>query len=58
MSDKIETWIAVVGFLILAVILGTEGLAVIGTYPDTAGREYQGSSSTKLVVWTVNNRQF
>ena len=51
MSDKIETWVAVVGFLLLAVILGAEGLAVMGTYPDSVSREYQGSS-TKLIVWT------
>jgi hypothetical protein len=58
MPDKIETWVAIVGFLILTVILGTEGLAVMGTYPDSASRDYRGSSPTKLAVWITNNRHF
>ncbi len=58
MQEKHENWIAIIGFLTLAIVLGTEGLAVVGTEGDGVSRGERASSTALMSVSFNRSRQF
>jgi len=58
MQEKHENWVAIIGFLTLAIVLGTEGLAVVGTEGNGASRGERTSSTALMSVSFNHTRQF
>jgi hypothetical protein len=58
MQEKHENWVAIIGFLTLAIVLGTEGLAFVGTQGDGASRGDRASSTALMSVSFNHSRQF
>jgi hypothetical protein len=58
MPEPIEKWIVIAGFLVLSVMLGTEGLGYWGAYSNDATHSYRNASTMFLSVGFNHHRQF
>jgi len=58
MPEKIEKWIVVVGFLVLSVLLGTEGLGYRGAFSNDTNQSYRHASTMLMSVGFNHHRQF
>lgn len=58
MHEKHEKWVAIIGFLTLAIVLGTESLAFVGTQGEGVSHGDRSSSTALMSLSFNHTRQF